>query len=115
MRNLVNIFEKVFNNNDEFARQASNYTRVLKTNEWQFLVNAILLIKGQMSLDMFSAQYTKMSESEKDVVQKTYYQTFLILDFLSNPQMWIKKRTEYKQQLADHGKKTSSQMGGTSW
>ena len=115
MRNLVNIFEKVFSSNDEFVRQAQNYTRVLKTEEWSFLVNAILLIKGQMSTDMFSAKYTKMSESEKDVLQKTYCQTMLILEFLANPQGWINKRALYKQQLADHGKKTSSQMGGNSW
>jgi len=115
VRNLVNIFEKMFNSNDEFARQAQNYTRVLKTEEWAFLGNAIQLIKGKMSLDMFSAQYTNLSENEKDVVQKTYYQTMLILEFLANPQSWINRRTDYKQKLADHGKKTSSQMGGTTW
>ncbi len=53
MRNLVNIFERVFNSNDEFVRQAQNYTRALKTEEWTFLVNAIQLIKGTMSVDMF--------------------------------------------------------------
>ncbi len=115
MRNLVNIFERVFNSNDEFARQAQNYTRALKTEEWSFLVNAIHLIKGTMSVDMFSAKYTNLSENEKDVVQKTYYQTMLILEFLVNPQGWINKRTEYKQKIADLSERTSSKMGGTAW
>ena len=115
MRNLVNIFEKVFNSNDEFARQASNYTRVLKTEEWGFLVNAIQLIQGQMSLDMFSREYTELSESEKDVLQKTYYQTMLILEFLSNPNGWIKRRTVRKQKLTDLAERTSKQMGDKSW
>ena len=115
MRNLVNIFERVFNENDEFARQAENYSRVLKTEDWAFLVNAIQLIKGTMSVDMFSHKYTTLSESEKDVLQKTYYQTMLILEFLANPQSWITKRTLRKQKLSDHAKNTSRQMGGQSW
>jgi len=115
MRKLVNIFERVFNHNEEFVRQAENYSRVLNTEEWKFLVNAIHLIKGQMSVDMFSREYTEMTDKEKDVLQKTYYQTMLILEFLGNPKAWINKRNQYKQKLADHGKKTSSQMGGNSW
>jgi hypothetical protein len=115
MRNLVNIFEKVFNDNEKFVRQAMSYDRVLNTEEWEFFISAIHLIKGQMSLDMFSSKYTNMSESEKDVLQKTYYQTMLILEFLGSPKGWINKRKEYKQKLADQAKKTSKQMGGDSW
>ena len=116
MRNLVNIFEKTFNNNDEFARQASNYSRALNTEDWKFLVNAIQLIKQQMSFDMFSREFTEMSESEKDVLQKTYYQTMLILDFLGNPNRWINRKTELKQRLADLSKKNkSSNTGGKTW
>ena len=112
MRNLVNIFEKTFNSNDEFVRQVSSYGRALNTEDWKFFVNAIHLIKGQMSLDMFSREYTEMSESDKDVLQKTYYQTMLILEFLGNPQGWINKKKLFKQKLADHAEKTSKQMGG---
>ncbi len=115
MRNLVNIFEKVFSSNDEFVRQAQNYSKVLKTEEWSFLVNAIQLIKGQMSVDMFSREYTTLSESDKDVLQKTYYQTMLILEFLDNPHVWFTKKQLYKLKLADQAKNTSRQMGGTSW
>ena len=116
MRNLVNIFEKTFNSNDDFARQASSYSRALNTEDWKFLVNAIHLIKGQMSVDMFSREYTNMSASEKDVLQKAYYQTMLILEFLGNPKLWIHKKTEYKQRIADLSKKNkSSNTGGKTW
>jgi len=115
MRRLVNIFEKVFNSNDEFARQALNYSRALKTDEWQFLVNAIHIIRVQMSADMFSKQYTDLTEKEKDVLQKTYYQTMQILEFLASPRDWINRRVQYKQKLADQAKNTSRQMGGQTW
>lgn len=115
MRNLVNIFEKLFNSNDEFARRAQNYTRVLKTEEWKFLNDAIRLIQGQMAIDMFSKKHTDLNETEKDVVQKTYYNINQILDFLINPQGWINRRTKMKQKLADLSKKQSSKMGGTTW
>jgi len=116
MRNLVNIFEKVFNSNEEFARQAVNYERALNTEEWKFLRNAIHLIKGQMSVDMFSREYTEMSASEKDVFQKAYYQTMLILEFLTSPKLWITKRTEYKRKIADLSERNkSSNTGGKTW
>ena len=116
MRNLVNIFEKVFNTNDDFVRQCASYGNALNTEEWKFLVNAIHLIKGQMSVDMFSREYTEMSESDKDVLQKTYYQTMLILEFLGNPKGWITRRTERKQRLADLSKRNkSSDTGGKTW
>jgi len=115
MRNLVTIFEKLFNENDSFARQSQNYTRALKTQEWKFLADAILLIRGQMAQDMFSKKHTELTESEKDVVQKTYYNINQILDFLGNPQGWINRRTKFKQALADQSKTLSSKMGGTTW
>jgi len=115
VRNLVSIFEKLFNSNDEFARQAQNYTRALKTSEWKFLNDAIMMIRGQMAQDMFSKKYTDLSETEKDVVQRTYYNINQILDFLVNPHGWINRRTKYKQELADLSKKHSSGQGGITW
>ncbi len=116
MRNLVKIFENQFNTNEEFVRQALNYDRALNTEEFKFFINAIQLIKGQMSVDMFSREYTNMSESEKDVLQKTYYQTMLILEFLGDPKRWITRKSERKQRLADLSKKNkSSNMGGDTW
>ena len=116
MKNLVNIFEKAFISNDDFASQTLNYDRVLNTEEWKFLVNAIYLIKREMSEDMFSRKYTEMSASEKDVLQKSYYQTMLILEFLTSPKLWIHKRIEYKKRIADLSKKNkSSNTGGKTW
>ena len=115
MRSLVQIFEKLFNSNDAFARQAQDYTRVLNTQEWKFLTDAIRLIQGQMAVDMFSKKHTNLTETEKDVVQKTYYNINQILDFLINPQGWINRRTKIKQELADQSKTLSSKMGGTTW
>lgn len=115
MRNLVKIFETTFNHYDEFARRAQDYSRVMKSPEWKFLKDAILIIRGQMAEDMFSKKYTELTETEKDVVQKTYYNINQILDFLVNPQGWINRRTKIKQELADQSKILSSKMGGTTW
>ena len=116
MRNLVNIFEKTFNSNDDFVRQASNYSRALNTEDWKFLVNAIQLIKQQMSFDMFSREYTEMTVRDKDVLQKTYYQMMLILDFLGDPNRWISRKTELKKRYADLSERyKSSNTGGKTW
>jgi len=115
VRNLVQVFEKLFNSHDGFKKQAQDYTRALKSPDWKFLTDAILLIRGQMAEDMFSAKYTNLSKEEKDVVQKTYYNINQILDFLQNPQSWMNRRTKVKQGLANQAKKASRQMGGTTW
>jgi len=115
MKNLVSIFEKLFNSDDGFSRKAQHYTRAMQTEEWRFLVDAIRLIQGQMAVDMFSKQHTKLTEAEKDVVQKTYYNINQILDFLVNPQAWINRRTKIKQGFSDQVKTTSRKMGGTTW
>ncbi|MBW1719907.1 MAG: hypothetical protein JRJ43_10190 [Deltaproteobacteria bacterium] len=115
MRNPVKIFETLFNSNDAFARQAQDYSHALKSLEWKFLMDAIYLIRGQMAEDMFSRKFTELTETEKDVIQKTYYNINQILDFLGNPQGWINRRTKTKQGLADQAKKLSKQMGGTTW
>ena len=115
MKNLVQIFEKLFNENDAFARSAQDYTRALKDHNWKFMVDAIQMIQGQMAVDMFSKKFTELTETEKDVVQKTYYNINQILDFLINPQGWINRRTKLKQKFADQSKTLSSKMGGTTW
>ena len=99
MRNLVTIFEKLFNEHDGFQRQAVDFSRAMKTQEWKFLVDAIQMIQGQMATNMFSLQHTKLTPTEKDVVQKTYYQMNQILHFLINPHGWINDKNIKKANL----------------
>jgi hypothetical protein len=104
MKNLITQFQVLFNNHDGFRRQVGDYSRAMKTEEWKFLTDAIGIIQGQMALDMFSLAHTKLTPGEKDVVQKTYYNTNQILDFLANPQGWISKRESKKKKYTDLNK-----------
>ena len=107
MQNLVRQFETLFNSHDGFKQKLGSYSRAMKTEDWQFLVDAIRIIQGQMALDMFSLRHTKLTQSEKDVVQRTYYNIYQILDFLVNPQGWINKREKNRNKYTDQtgGKK----------
>jgi len=49
-----------------------------------------------MANDMFSRNYTALDQSEKDVVQRTYYNVGQILDFLSNPLPWVQKKSRWQ-------------------
>ncbi len=69
-----------------------SYSKVSKTPDWQFLQDAIVLIKGQMAVDMFSSQYTNLSPEEKDLTQKIYFYLNEILTFFANPASWVNKR-----------------------
>ena len=101
MRNLVSIFEELFREHDEFQRNSTDFSKAMETVQWKFLADAIRMIQGQMANDMFSNSYTKSDPTEKDVTQRTYYNVNQILDFLINPNRWIKKRSKIKQAYAD--------------
>jgi len=84
----------------------------LNSEDWKFLVDAIMLIKGQMAIDMFSRKYTLLDETEKDIVQRTYYNINQILTFLSEPERWVKKRSRWTQTLSNLGKVKPNQQEG---
>lgn len=100
---LLNQFIELYDNEEEYRRRLANYQRVLKTEEWAFLRDSLMTIKGVMMGDMFSRRFTDLDQQEKDVAQKTYYQMDQILTFLLNPSGWIKKRSKW-QQLNPMGK-----------
>lgn len=86
---------------------------MLNTPDWNFLKDAILLIRGQMAVDMFSRHHTNLDETEKDVVQRVYYNINQILEFLLEPEKWIRKRSKWEQALSNlKGKVKPSQQEG---
>ena len=101
MRNLVKIFEDLFHEHEGFQRDATDFSRAMKTEQWKFLVDAVLMVRGQMAEDMFSYQYTNSDPIEKDVAQRTYYNINQILDFLIDPNRWVKKKSKIKQAYAN--------------
>ena len=46
---------------------------------------------------MFSRKHTQLTDREKDVVQRTYYNINQILDFLLDPLGKIKKQSKWLQ------------------
>lgn len=92
MKNLLNQFVVLFESNDNFQRKMGSYERAIKTEDWAFMRDAIMMMQGQMAMDMFSRAHTLLDQHEKDVVQQTYYNINQILTFLLDPDKWIKRR-----------------------
>ena len=84
MKSLVNQFVKTFENNEEFQRRLDAYDRILKTEDWMFVKDVLITIKGTMMSDMFSAKFTNLDKEEKDVLQKTYFNINKFLIFCLN-------------------------------
>jgi len=99
MKNLTAQFVKYLDN-DEFKRRLDNYARALKEEHWTFVRDVFLSVKGEMLTDMLSYRFTTLNEHEKDATQKAYYQIGEILDFLSEPKLWVKRKT-LRQQIYD--------------
>lgn len=96
--------------NEEFCRRLDNYSRVLKTDEWKFVKDVLMSIKGEMALDMFSAKHTDLSEKDKDVRQRAYYEINLMLDFLSDPKGWVKRKVSIKNKYLDLQSKVKTKL-----
>ena len=92
MKNLTSQFIKYYDN-DEFKRRLGNYELALKSEPWIFVRDVFLSVKGDMLNDMLSYRFTELPERDKDATQKAYYQISEILDFLSEPNRWIRRKT----------------------
>lgn len=99
MKRFLKQFSDLFEQNEEFQRRLGNYSKAVKSKDWEFLRDALLMIRGQMLADMFSRQHTKLSVNEKDVVQRTYFNINQMIDFLLDPGKWVKKQLKWKQSL----------------
>ena len=112
MKNLINEFTPYLDS-EEFVKRMDAYARIIKTPEWKFVSDIFLTIKGEMMVDMFSQKYTVLPEKDKDVLQKTYYQINLILEFLSDPKQWAKKKTLTKQMYDQASKAALAKLKGS--
>ena len=110
MKYLLKDIQEYMENDDSFRSKATNYSRTMKTQELEFMQSAILIIKGVMMKDMLSYQHTNSDAYEKDVTQRTYYNINQILDFLANPENWLRKKNKLKQMYANTAKKVAHQF-----
>ena len=111
MKTLINEFVSYLDN-DEFHRRMDAYSRIIKTPEWKFVSDVFLTMKGEMMVDMFSYKYTMLSEKDKDIQQKTYYQINQILEFLSDPRDWARKKT-LRKKMYDQASKATAKLKGS--
>lgn len=107
-KNLLNQFAEYFEKSEEFQQRFINYQRFIESKEGEFFKDMLLAMKGVMANHMFSHNYTNLEPTEKDVIQKTYYNIDQILIFLVSPLNWLKKK-ESKWKLPKLGK---SNTGG---
>jgi len=95
MKNLTNQFVRYYENSEEFQRRLHAYDKLIKTNEFEFFRDTLVTIQGTMMLDLLSNRIATLSKEEKDVIQRTYYNVNQILDYLSNPRGWIRRKSRF--------------------
>jgi len=92
MRKLLNTFYQLYDTDDEFKQRAASFQRTMATEDWKFIRDVILTIKGEIMADMLSARFTNLNTREKDVDQRSYFNINMILDFFLNPITTIQKQ-----------------------
>ena len=104
MKNLLANIEARFKADESFQRLLLNYSRAMKTEDWQFFLYAIESVKMEMHGDLLSSRFTKLDAVEKDVQQRAYYNIRQVLDFLSDPKTWIVKKEAKRKKFLDFNK-----------
>ena len=92
MRNLTNQFIEISTNSEQFRKRRDAYERLMKTNEFSFFKDVLLMIRGTILTRMLSYEFTNLDEKEKDVQQRTYYNLNEIINFLMTPTDWVKRK-----------------------
>jgi len=105
MKSPICLFKELYFTHDDFKRRLENFDRVNKTDEWQFLQDIILSMKGDILAELLSKRFTNLPEKDKDIQQKTYYNLMESLNFLANPMNWIKKKSRIQTFNQNLGKR----------
>lgn len=103
MKSLINELLDTYNRYDEFKRKLQNYHNYITSEEGEFVRDVFRTTKLAITVEMFTARFTKLSAGEKDVQQRTFYQLDQMLDFLMAPMKVVneksKKMSTYGPQL----------------
>jgi len=110
MKYLLKDIQDYMENDESFRRKATFYSSEMKKNELAFMQEAIMMIRGIMANDLFSFKHTNSDAYEKDITQRTYYNINQILDFLANPEKWLRKKNRMKQMYANTVEKVANQF-----
>jgi hypothetical protein len=79
--------------NDEYQRQLDSLSRVVSSTEWKIVIQLLWMIKNEMAVELLQSQkYTKDLAESKDVTQKVYHNIGEWIDFLTNPNLWIREK-----------------------
>lgn len=101
MKNLLNHFVTLLEQSEEFQRELVNFQNAIKTPQWKFYNQVLMIIKGTIAHEMFSRHFTDLDPKEKDVMQRTYFNIDQMLIFLLNPLKWIRKRSRWQENLTN--------------
>jgi hypothetical protein len=108
MRSLISELLSTYEKYDEFKRKLQNYDNYITGEEGSFVRDVFRTTKLAITVEMFTARFTKLSAGEKDVQQRTFYQLDQMLDFLMAPMKVVNEKTKtmgtYGPQLMGAGK-----------
>ena len=99
MKSLLNQFVHFYQTDPEFQREINNFQLAIKSSQWKFYKQMLLIIRGIMANNMFSKQFTTLDAKEKDIAQRTYYNIDQILTFLLDPLKWIEKKSKWQKAI----------------
>ena len=74
-----------FTQTDDGIIKLSKFVNLTKDPGFIVFQEILLRLQGFMATDLLSSRVTKLDTNNKDIVQRTYYNLNLIINFLLNP------------------------------
>ena len=94
MKNLIRELLDTYDRFDEFKRKLQNYHNYITSDEGEFVRDVFRTTKVAMNVEMFSARFTKLPASEKDIKQRAFYELDQMLDFLMAPMRVVNEKSK---------------------
>ena len=94
MKNLISELLDTYDRYDEFKRKLQNYHNYIQSDEGEFVRDVFKTTKLAMNVEMFTARFTKLPASEKDIKQRTFYELDQMLDFLMAPMRVVNAKSK---------------------
>ena len=86
-------YVEVCANNEEYQRKIVAIERVVKSEEWKYVIQIMWMIKNEMAIELLESQkFTELPPDEKDKIQTVYSNINEWINFLTSPMKWVRKK-----------------------
>jgi len=111
-KEAIKNFVLICASDEEYKRKFASLERAMTGPDWKTVVEILWMVKNNMASELLTDnKLTELSAAEKDIVQRVYHEVNEIVDFLTSPSKWVKRKGLLSVALGKVKKEREAQNG----